>query len=137
MASKVVEDIIEDYLTANWVTTPIFTENQQNETPSDGSSFVILQFPLANTERPVFNSRHYREEGIFRLVINVARGQGVDTMRSYGETLATLFRDKELPIGTGTILTGVPDEPYTDRESDSVNYFTGTMVVPFRRLFAG
>ncbi len=137
MASKVVEAAIQAYLAANWATTAIFTENQQNEVPSDGSSFIILQFPAASTIRPVFNSRHYREEGGFRIVINVARGQGVTDMRNYGETLATLFRDKEIPVGVGTVITGVPDEPFTDDASDSGNYFTGAMVVPYRRLFAG
>lgn len=139
MASKVVEDAIEDYLAANWANSSIFTENQQNQTPEDGSPFIILQFPAASTVRPIINSQHYQEDGSFRVVINVARGQGVTTMRDWGEELAELFREKDIPEhpSTPVVHTGVPDEPFTDDQSDSGNYFTGAMVVPFSRLFAG
>ena len=34
MASKIVEETIAAYLEANWTATSIFTENQENETPS-------------------------------------------------------------------------------------------------------
>lgn len=136
MASKVVEDTIEDYLTANWAhiaTCPVFTENEEGSIPSDGSAFLRLQFPVADVEKLPVTSRRFRESGAFRIVINVARGDGTDTMRDYGEELATLFRDQT--IGDVSCLTA--GEPFTDDQSDRGLYFQGAMVVEFERFFTG
>ncbi len=133
MASKYVEDAISAYLASNWSTTPILTENEQAEAPEDGSSFIILQFPAANIRRLSTGTRHYREEGGFRILINVPRGEGTATIRSYGQTLATLFRD----VRISGVNCRAPSEPYTDDESDRGNYFTGALVVPFDTSYAG
>lgn len=131
MASKAVEDAIDSYLAANWSNSAIYTENQQGEIPDDGSSFIILQFPVSNVERVQVNEPFYREEGGFRIVIATQRGAGTATIRSWGEQLATLFRDKKI----GTVNCRVPSEPFTDDQSDKGLYFQGSMIVPFDRTF--
>jgi hypothetical protein len=93
MASKVVEETIQDYLAANWTDSQIFTENLEQETPVDGTPFIILQFPAMSVIRLAVSNRTYAEEGGFRIVINLRRGEGVQRMRDWGEQLATLFRD--------------------------------------------
>lgn len=133
MASRAVEDAIDAYLTANWSTSPILTENQQGEVPGDGSGFIILQFPVSNVERVAVNERLYREEGGFRIVIAVPRGVGTGTIRQWGETLAALFRDTRV----GPVECRVPSEPFTDDQSDRGLYFQGSMIVPFERYFSG
>lgn len=132
MASKVTEDAVDAYLTANWTETGILNENEGE--PVDGSPFVRIQFPLANVERVPVDRRVYREDGAFRIIIGVERGAGTDIIRDYGEQLATLFRDITIP---GGIRCFAPSEPFKDDESDRGLYFVGTLVVPFERYFSG
>jgi hypothetical protein len=57
MAHKAVEDAVDAYLAAHWSTCPIFTENSEGSTPVDGSPFIIVQYPVANTERATVGQR--------------------------------------------------------------------------------
>ena len=133
MASKVVEETIETYLAANWTDSAIFTENLEQETPVDGTPFIILQFPAISVIRLAVSNRTYAEEGGFRIVINLRRGEGVQRMRDWGETLAALFRD----VRVGEVECLVPSEPATGDDSESGSYFSGTMTCLFRRVFNG
>ena len=133
MASAAVEELIESYLTENWTRAPVLVVNQDAETPADGSPFLVLQYPLSDVTRPFVNQRTYREEGGFRIVINVPRNEGTATIRLWGAELAALFRDRQI----GPVKCGIPSEPYTDNESDEGNYFTGAMVCEFTYDFEG
>lgn len=136
MASKAVEDAVDAYLAAHWTHSsvcPIFMENVRGDTPDDGSEFLLVQFPASNVIRATVNQRYYREEGAFRIVINVERGQGTAQIRLYGDELSDIFRDQQFS-GVNTL---VPSEPFTDDSSDQGNYFTGAMVVPFTFNFVG
>lgn len=133
MASKLVEDAVSAYLAANWSNSAILAENDQAEAPADGSAFIILQFPVANTSRVALGNRAYREEGGFRIVINVERGSGTDTIREWGATLVSLFRDVEFS-GVHCL---VPADPFTDDQSDKGNFFQGAIIVPYWFNFAG
>ena len=127
MASKHAEQAVQTYLTSNWASAPVLTENTLGEAPSDGSPFVRLQFPIAETSRWPIDQRYYREEGGFRLIIAVERGIGTEKVRQWGEELATLFRDRTFD----GVTTQVPSEPFTDDLSDQGNYFLATMIVPY------
>lgn len=136
MASKAVEQAVEAHLTANWThaaVCPIYTENVLGETPGDGQPFLILQFPLANVDRLAVTDRYYREEGGFRIVIHVMRGQGTEQIRDYGAELAAMFRETDF----GGVETGVPSEPFTDDRSDEGLFYSGAMVVPYTFHFYG
>jgi hypothetical protein len=136
VASKAVEDAVDAYLAAHWTHSsvcPILMENNQGDAPDDGSSFLLVQFPISNVTRPTVNQRYYREEGGFRIVINVERGGGTAKIRQYGDELSDIFRDQKFS-GVNTL---VPSEPFTDDSSDQGNYFTGAMVVPFTFNFVG
>lgn len=133
MASRHVEEAVEAYLAANWVASPVIVENAQGEAPQDGSPFLRLEFPLSNTNRWPINSRFYAESGGFRIVIAVESGTGTAKIREWGETLATLFREREF----GGIKTQVPSEPFTDDLSDEGNYFVGAMIIPYTYNFEG
>lgn len=134
MASKHVEDAVEAYLVANWDRCPILTENApKRAAPADGSAFLRLQFPAASTERVTLDPPVYREEGGFRIVINVESGVGTTKIRDWGEEIAALFRDATF----GGVHCLAPTEPFTDDESDRGNYFAGAMVVLFWRSFSG
>lgn len=133
MASRHVEDAVQAYLTANWTTAPILVENAEGETPTDGSPFIRLQFPVANVDRWAIDRRHYREAGGFRLIMAMARGTGTQLAREWGEQLATLFRDRKFD----GVETKVPSEPFTDEQSDQGNYFLASMIVPYTYNFDG
>jgi hypothetical protein len=134
MASSAAEEAIDGYLRASWPhgdECPIFVENEDEATPDDGSPFLVLQFPLSTVSRVSVATPLYREEGGFRIIINVERGQGMAKIREYGVTLATLFRDRQI----GPVSCRVPSEPFTDDQSDQGNYFQGSMVVPYDMSF--
>lgn len=133
MASEALENAIDAYLSAHWTDTPIFTENEQGEIPPDGGAFIILQFPAANIERVSPAERLYREDGVFRIVINVPRGAGTALIRQYGSDLANLFRD----VRIGDVDCRAVSEPFTDDDSDRGLYFSGSLTVPFDRYFRG
>lgn len=132
MASKAVEDAVDAYLAANWAGLPVLKENEQGEIPSDGSPFIILQFPVRNVERISIGQRTYREEGGIRIIINVQRGAGTAAIRQHGDALADLFRDQTF----NGVHCGVPTEPFTDDASDRGVYFSGSVVVPFWFVFS-
>src|SRR3954467_5213397 len=129
MASKTVEDAVDAYLAANWTASPVLSENEQQEAPEDGTPFLLVQYPVANTRRVATGTPSYLEEGGFRILINVERGAGTDKIREWGEDLVALFRDVVIP-GTD-IHCLVPTEPYTDDQSDQGNYFAGSLVVQY------
>lgn len=131
MASKVVEEAVEARLAANWNETQIFTENQEGETPSDGSPFIILQFPVSNTRRLTVNNRCFEETGVFRIIINAARGEGMQTIRDWGAELSDIFQYQTFD----SVRCMSVSEPFTDESSDQGNYFQGTMVVDFWRTY--
>jgi hypothetical protein len=133
MASKTTETAVDAYLAANWTDTAIYVENETGDIPSDASAFIVVQYPVSNVDRVTVNQPLYREEGAFRIVINVQRGAGTDTIRQVGEDLATLFRDQD--IGSG-VRCFYPSEPFTDDQSDRGLYFSGSMIVPFERYFS-
>jgi hypothetical protein len=134
LASKITEDTVEAYLTANWDTTacPILTENDQGSAPSDGSPFLVVEYPVSSNRRVSVSTRFYVEEGGLRIQINVERGQGTAKIREYGETLAGLLRDKYLPNGVRTL---APSEPFTDDRSDQGNYWRGYVTCEFAREY--
>lgn len=129
MTSKVVADALETFLRAEWTICPIYTENVETETPEDGSAFLLLQFPVANTERPILDPHAlYWETGGFRIVIHVEAGGGMTKMRQWGALLIDLFRDVTVSPGVQCL---VAEEPFVQGSPDG-NYLVGAMVVPYR-----
>lgn len=133
MASKHVEDTVEAFLKDQWTATPIRMENTSSAPPADGSAFIIVEFPLSNTQRMSLGTRRYREWGGFRVVVCVPRGGGTGTIRGHGEALASLFRD----VTVNGVHFQVPSEPFTDDQSDQAQYFRGAMVVPYWYSYVG
>lgn len=127
MAHKTVEEAVEARLRALWTECPIYTENLEAETPSDGSPFLLLQFPASQVRRWPINQRRYREEGGFRIVICLAAGTGMETMRDWGEMLRLMFLD----VSFDGVNCRVPSDPFTDNRSTEGAYFYGALVVPF------
>lgn len=133
MASKAVMDAVEQRLAANWTATAIIGANQQGDAPNDGSSFVIVQYPVATTERPSVTTRKYREEGVIRLVLNSQRGIGTVDAATMADSLAALFRDQKF----GGVECHVPDSFTDDDASENGNFFVTAISVPYSFNFTG
>lgn len=135
MASKTTEDTIEAFLRTQWphsAECPIQTENLGGETPENGGGFLVLEFPVAQTERLSTGSRKYREWGGFRIQINVERGSGADLMRTYGDEIAAMFRDVQIgPVHCTNVTT-----PGYDIDNDQGTVMSKSVVVEFWRCFA-
>jgi len=127
MAHRDVEVAVETRLRSLWTECPIYTENLETQTPSDGSPFLLLQFPVSQVVRWPINQRRYREEGGFRIVICLPTGIGMDTMRAWGEQLRLMFLD----VSFSGVNCRVPTDPFTDDRSTEGAIFYGAIVVPF------
>jgi hypothetical protein len=132
MAKKHVIDAVDARLGAIWDGLPVFGPNAEGETPSDGTPFLMVQYPASDTRRVTVNSRVYREEGGFRIVLNEARGFGLAKTTERCEALATLFRD----VSFGGVVCQVPSSPFIDDDNEDGNYFQVSIVVPYTFNFS-
>jgi hypothetical protein len=135
MAKKAVVDAVRARLAANWneADAAIFDANSEGSTPADGTPFIILQFPVSDSEKPAVGTRHYLEEGAFRIVIHTQRGGGADQALQWGDTIAGIFRDLKFD-GVECL---VPSSPLTHDDNDQGQYFVASVVVPYRYQFLG
>lgn len=133
MAHQAVVDAIEAYLAANWNRCAVVGPNVEGETPQDGSPFLVLQFPVSNTERLSVSTRYYQEEGAVRMVLNMARGEGTQRPLQWAGELADLFRDQAF----GGIKFQVPTSPFFDDSNEEGVYFVTTVVAPYTYDFIG
>lgn len=136
MARSEVVNAVRDRLTAHWTRTGVFDENSEGSTPADGSHYLDVQFPYSTNERITFGdpgNNVYREEGGFRLLLNMPRGSGGDTGRQWADELAALFRGKHFD----GVETFAPDTASSDDANENGNYFTYAVVVPYRFDYLG
>ncbi len=130
MPSAAVDAAFKSRLTTFWTATPVIGIDI-TEPPTDGSSFLVLQYPVVNAFKPVL-SRHYFEEGAARMVLNVVRGIEATDGAGWADTLATLFADRKLG---GGIETFVPSAPITNDDIENGNYVELSVIVPYRYQF--
>ena len=136
MARSEVVDAVRDRLTANWTRTSVFDENSQGSTPADGSAYLDIQFPFSTNQRITFGApgnNVYREEGAFRLLLNMQRGTGGDTGREWADELAALFLGKHFD----GVETFAPDSASSDDANENGQYFTYAVAVPYRFDYFG
>jgi hypothetical protein len=133
MASKTVIDAVALRLGETWSEIPVRMPNIGGPAPRDGSAFIAVDFPVANSERVAVNQRLYREEGGFRIILNGGADTGIDQIMTWSDQLAALFRDQKF----GGIETQVPSSPFVDDSNDDGNYFQASVVVPYTYNFTG
>ncbi|QDM32094.1 hypothetical protein FNL55_12680 [Tardiphaga sp. vice352] len=133
MAKKQVIDAVEARLGAIWDGLPVFGPNSEGEPPSDGTPFLMVQYPISNARRVTVNARIYREEGGFRIVLNEARGFGLEKTTQRCEALANLFSDQSFD----GVVCQVPSSPFIDDDNEDGNYFQTSIVVPYTFNFTG
>lgn len=134
MPSAAVESVFRTRLAANWNTANgvIVGANGVSETPSDGSPFLLIHYPVSTADRPVLTRKRF-EEGAARIIYNVPKGMLLETSLPRADTIAALFRGDQL------IVNGVeffePSTPIVNDDNDEGNYYEIAVIVPYRYQF--
>lgn len=128
MAKKVVVDAVEARLQERFSACPVFGINLQGETPEDGSTFVQVQYPVANTTTMDLAGTYYREEGAIRIIVNAQRGAETAAGLTLADDLAALFRNKKF----GGVQTFAPSSPVIDDRNEEGMYFALSFAVPYQ-----
>lgn len=131
MPTAAVDAAFKARIAANFTTIPTVGVNGVTEPPTDGSSFIVLQYPVVIGEKPVIGRRFF-EEGTLRIVINVVRQIAETDGASWAATLASLFRDRDITTGLETF---TPNGPITNDAIDDANYVELAVIVPYRYQF--
>lgn len=131
MPTPAVDTAFKARIAANFTTIPTIGVNGRTEPPSDGSSFVVLQYPVVNGEKPGIGRRFF-EEGALRIVINAVRAVADTDGATWAATLASLFRDKSLGSGLETF---TPNGPIINDAVDLGDFVELSVIVPYRYQF--
>lgn len=131
MAKKAVVDAVEARLQERFSACPVFGINLQGETPEDGSTFVQVQYPVANTTTMDLAGTYYREEGAIRIIVNAQRGAETAAGLTLADDLAALFRNKKF----GGVQTFAPSSPVIDDRNEEGMYFALSFAVVYQYDF--
>lgn len=137
MPSAVVEAAFRARLEANWdiANGVIIGSNEVFDTPSDGSPFLIIQYPVAENRRPVLTRRRF-EEGAARIIYNAQAGAGLAGPLAKADTIAAAFRGDKLKIGTSSnVEVFEPSPPIINDDNEEGNYVEFAIIVPYRYQF--
>lgn len=130
MASKAVVDAVNARLVSNWTATPIVDSNMQGEPSGDAGPFLTVQYPIGSEEHVGMagvGNRTFRETGVIRIVLSIARGQGIGQGLGWAETLRALFRAQTFD-GVACL---APSPPIEDDRNDSGNYYVMSFACPY------
>lgn len=134
MPSAAVEAAFRSRLEANWNIADgvIIGSNEVMVAPSDGSPFVIIQYPVATNLRPMLTRKRY-EEGAARIIYNAQVSSGLPGPLAKADAIAAAFRGDRL------IVSGVemfePSPPTINDDNEEGNYFELAIIVPYRYQF--
>jgi hypothetical protein len=131
MARLAVLNAVEAYLAANWSRSPIVGMIRKDERADESASFLVVQYPVANTDRPGVSDRYYVEEGGVRLVLQMTRDEQPATMMQWADELADLFRDKTID----GVRFRQPTTPFIDDTNDEGNFYTLSIVCPYEHHY--
>ena len=132
MAMQPVIDAVKARLAAFFTRCPVRMPNGDLTPPKDKSAYLLVQFPVANSERSTLQ-RTFTEEGGIRLVLHVPAGEGPDLAVLWCDELATLFRSQNF-AGVEAL---VPSSATFHDDNDAGAYARVSIVVPYRYRFRG
>ncbi len=137
MPSAAVEAAFRARLEANWNIADgvILGSNDVFETPADGSPFVIIQYPIAQNNRPVLTRRRF-EEGAARIIYNAQANAGLEGPLAKADAIAAAFRGDRLKIGSAlNVEIFEPSPPIINDDNEEGNYVEFAVIVPYRYQF--
>lgn len=136
MVSKVVAEAFRQHLTgggSEWNGIPVLPLDGDPETPTGEEAFIVIQFPVANSDNPVLGRRFF-ENGGARIVLNVVRGIGLAQGLEWADAIAALFRVDKLGPGIQTFSSG---SPIVDDSNENGQWYSYAVIVPYRYQFNG
>lgn len=129
MAAQVVKDAFAGRLVQGVTDLPMPATNT-SEAPKDGSAYMVLQFPVTNSEPITVGApgeNIYRDTGVARVVINVPSGSGLAQAGAWADQICNLFR--------GATFEGVrcyaPSAGPEDDRNDNGVYYQQSVVIPY------
>jgi len=124
MAKQAVRTAVAARLAANFTLAPILVLNIDEQTPTDGSPWVRIEFPVSQNVMAAL-SNYNRETGSFRIVVATEIMSGVDKSETWCESIAAIFNRQNFG--------GVSCYAPTIREGiDDGSYFIASVIVPYR-----
>lgn len=137
MPAAAVHAAFSERLLANWdQANAVIIEANATMVPPE-TSFVMIQYPIANGEKPVLGRRFF-EEGAARIVLNVPVGTGLTTALTWADSLATIFRETLVAeTATTSLRTFEPSSPVVNDANGEGNWFELAVIVPYRYQFNG
>lgn len=133
MAQPGVVTAVEARLGEEFAGAAVISANTERETPTDGSPYLLVQYPVAEVERLSVSDRYYQEKGGFRVVIHATRDGGLTEAVDIGDQVAALFRDQKF----GGVECRVPSSPLIHDDNEEGMYFVTSVVVPYVFNFRG
>lgn len=108
-----------------------------NTKPGDDrslSAFVVLQFPFSSSAPATVGApggQWWMEEGAFRFVLSVPKGDGLGLGPEWAEQIAQLFRGEEF----GDVVCFAPGSPVVDDGNETDAFFRLSFAVPYEFQF--
>src|SRR3712207_7528017 len=130
MATRAVIDGFASYLAANWTALPVIGPNNLADRPTDRWAFLGVQYPATVDRQVTFGTpglNVQRQDGVCRLVIHVAVGEGLGDALVWADDLIALFRNKRI----GDIQTFSPTSPVFDDRNEDGGYYRVSIAVPY------
>lgn len=115
---------------------PVFDPNTRGQPPADGTPFLTIQYPLANSEQKSIGApgnNVWRETGAIRFVLSIQRGTGVKQGMGWCDEIAALFRGKQF----SSVNTWAPSSPVLDNSNATGNYWLLSFACPYYFDFLG
>lgn len=136
MPSPAVDTAFKARIAANFTTIPTIGIPPERTEPPNGSSFIVIQYPVVNGLKPVIGRRFF-EEGAARIVFNVTKGPAeYDAQQTWMPAIASLFRDKSAKdLNVPGLQTFTPDGPITNDTNDDGDFVSYSLIVPYRYQF--
>ncbi|WP_279483410.1 phage tail terminator-like protein [Aureimonas sp. SK2] len=113
---------------------PIREINRRPGADRSHSAFVVLQFPYSTSDPATVGApggQWWREDGAFRFVITLPKGEGLSLGPMWAEQIASLFRGEEFD-GVVCLSAG---SPVVDDRNETDAFFRLSFSVPYEFQF--
>ncbi|PWJ93526.1 hypothetical protein C8D77_101205 [Mesorhizobium loti] len=134
MSSLTTYDTIEQYLTAQWTTTPLIFENMPDDLPDDPAHFVFVEifgdfFDQASIGAETRSANLWREVGQLYLNVMTRNNIGTRKARELAGQLIDLFRGMEI----GTVIFREASLGAGEAGKYKANYYAMTATINWQR----
>lgn len=136
MAHPFVIKAVSDRLAAGFIEPdcPIVGINERPGADRSRTAFVTLQFPYSTSAPATLGApsgQWWMEEGSFRFVISMPKGEGLGRGPEWAERIASLYRGEEL----GDLVCLTASSPSIDDHNDGEAFFRLSFTVTYEFQF--